>query len=325
MKTLLTIFLLGFLALTANAQVQVPNDFVAGQPARASEVNANFAALEDAINANAAALAGLEDPFSTVLDLSNRADCTIDTPGVYVLDRSWLITPSGSSNPPYGCAISIEAYATLDFRGFEIDVGDSWAGDIPVITVAAGVSATVRNGAIRSEDSAIEAPMASLVIHSMRISGQVDFQDGSVTASTVSGREDVAIRIRGNGIVRDSRVHCTVPCIESGLGSSALVSNNYIDGELYPTIVVSGPDNIVRNNTIIGSFLLNSGSDDSIVVWNTIDGDIDIMSAGNVLDNNLATGTFTFTATGNFYGDNRIRGLFQGAAGQTDWGGNVSY
>ncbi len=40
-------------ALTANAQTQVPNDFQAGTPARAAEVNENFDALESAVDSNA--------------------------------------------------------------------------------------------------------------------------------------------------------------------------------------------------------------------------------------------------------------------------------
>jgi len=49
--------LIGVVALTfsglATGQTQVPNDFTAGQPARAAEVNANFDALEAAIDQNA--------------------------------------------------------------------------------------------------------------------------------------------------------------------------------------------------------------------------------------------------------------------------------
>ena len=51
---------------TAFAQTQVPNNFAAGQPARASEVNENFDVLEAAIDQNATAIqsipAGPEGP-----------------------------------------------------------------------------------------------------------------------------------------------------------------------------------------------------------------------------------------------------------------------
>src|SRR5210317_1557474 len=41
---------------SAQAQTQVPHDFQSGQPARAAEVNANFDALETAIDQNAVAI-----------------------------------------------------------------------------------------------------------------------------------------------------------------------------------------------------------------------------------------------------------------------------
>ena len=51
--------LLLLVAGAANAQTQVPNTFQAGQPARAAEVNANFDALETAVDQNAAAIQGI--------------------------------------------------------------------------------------------------------------------------------------------------------------------------------------------------------------------------------------------------------------------------
>jgi hypothetical protein len=55
MKTLTAVFLF-FAAGLVLAQTQVPNEFEAGQPAKADEVNANFDALESAIDQNAAAI-----------------------------------------------------------------------------------------------------------------------------------------------------------------------------------------------------------------------------------------------------------------------------
>ena len=49
--------IVGFLfSGVAIGQTQVPNDFTAGEPARAAEVNANFDALETAVDQNAAAI-----------------------------------------------------------------------------------------------------------------------------------------------------------------------------------------------------------------------------------------------------------------------------
>jgi hypothetical protein len=44
----------------ANAQVTIPNTFQSGTPARAADVNANFSAVEAAVDANAADIAALE-------------------------------------------------------------------------------------------------------------------------------------------------------------------------------------------------------------------------------------------------------------------------
>ena len=68
MKTITTAAVLALLgyASIAIGQTEVPNTFQAGQPARAAEVNANFDALESAIDQNANAIsqipAGPEGP-----------------------------------------------------------------------------------------------------------------------------------------------------------------------------------------------------------------------------------------------------------------------
>jgi len=75
-----------------------------------------------------------------------------------------------------------------------------------------------------------------------------------------------------------------------------------------------------------------SGANRSIIAWNTIGdstfataGDIDIEAAAVVLESNIISGDMNFVGSGNFFGNNRIRGMFSGSAGQVDWGGNVTY
>jgi hypothetical protein len=72
MKTITSI-LVCLVAGSAFAQTQVPNNFEAGQPARAAEVNENFDALETAIDQNAVAIqnipAGPEGPQGPQGDL----------------------------------------------------------------------------------------------------------------------------------------------------------------------------------------------------------------------------------------------------------------
>jgi hypothetical protein len=63
MRTITTLALC-FLAAPALAQTQLPHIFQTGQPARADEVNANFGALETAINDNSADIAALSTATS---------------------------------------------------------------------------------------------------------------------------------------------------------------------------------------------------------------------------------------------------------------------
>ena len=69
--TALAILLIG--TATAQAQTQVPNQFSAGQPAIADEVNANFGALEEGVNQNSTAIqdnaANIEQISSTILGI----------------------------------------------------------------------------------------------------------------------------------------------------------------------------------------------------------------------------------------------------------------
>ncbi len=329
-------FLFCAVAFTASGvalgQTLVPHTFEAGQPARAAEVNENFSALETAVNDNesaiqdnAAAIAALSSGDVTILDLTDPDACTIDVPGYYVLDRNWLNTPRGDSEPPYGCGIMIVADATLDFRGFQIDGGEFWPGDQPVLRVATGSFATLRNGRIRGKDAAIGAPEATVRLEEMVIVGRALLGDGTVLRSRLFGNSEVdALQIRGTAIVRDSDIHCTVPCIAAGPGTAEIV-NNRVTGDLYPTIVITGSGGIVRGNVITGTVLVDSNAEGNIVGWNILDGSIDVIGGANVLENNIVRGDVSFTMPGNFYGDNRITGTFQGTAGQTDWGGNVSF
>lgn len=59
MNRLVITFVGLFLAISTNAQTQVPHDFTAGTPARAAEVNENFDTLETAVDENTADIAAL--------------------------------------------------------------------------------------------------------------------------------------------------------------------------------------------------------------------------------------------------------------------------
>ena len=71
-KILVSAFVLMISGL-AFSQTQVPNTFQAGQPARATEVNDNFAAIEAAVNDNATGSAGKATKDQTSYSLNGRA------------------------------------------------------------------------------------------------------------------------------------------------------------------------------------------------------------------------------------------------------------
>ena len=78
--TTLALFLIG--TATTQAQTQVPNQFSAGQPAMADEVNANFGALEEGVNQNSTAIqdneANIEQNSSTILGIEGDLLATQD-------------------------------------------------------------------------------------------------------------------------------------------------------------------------------------------------------------------------------------------------------
>lgn len=137
MRAKLHVAIIGlFLSAQAGA-VSVPNTFSAGQPAKAAEVNANFTALENAINARGSTSFGSEyfispstngqltgrnvivlkenrggsggcqeDVYRVRVYFENTENISLDTPGGPVTpDRLWMFgfvcAPSGSATASY--------------------------------------------------------------------------------------------------------------------------------------------------------------------------------------------------------------------------------
>ena len=89
------------IAVSANAQTQVPNDFQASTPARAAEVNQNFDALESAIDGNGADIstnaASIESNETGIQSLSTAVVALGGSNGLTVLFKA-------SNDPASHCA-----------------------------------------------------------------------------------------------------------------------------------------------------------------------------------------------------------------------------
>jgi len=94
---LIAVVALGRPAIGVSQETTVTNTFQAGTPAKASEVNENFSALVDAINANSTAISdGLGTDAATILDLS-VLPVVIDVP-VYQYENCYPMIPAGGCN-----------------------------------------------------------------------------------------------------------------------------------------------------------------------------------------------------------------------------------
>jgi len=265
-----------------------------------------------------------------VLDLSDPDDCIIDEPGFYVLDRSWYNSPYNGFDDAaaFGCAITIRADATLDLRGFFIHHGSYGGTYEPIVLVESG-NVTVRNGALYGQSVALESLAAARVrVENLSTGGSLLLKaDSVVLNSTINGGPfEAAVQVRSNSVVENTTVHggSGTICLEAS-GSSVVLRNNIIaECAEVPAVAVSASDSIVEHNLVQYPLLLIAG-DRNVVSWNIVLSLV-VDGTGNVLDGNIATsGDLDFAQTGNFYGNNRVAGSFSGTAGQTDWGGNVSY
>jgi hypothetical protein len=134
---------------TTFAQTQVPYEFRAGEPARASEVNENFLVLESGVNANAMAIPEMliSPGQATVLDFTDPDQCIIDRSGNYVLNRNWDFSPV---DPEGACTsgVRIETDTVLlDLQGYQIIC--DLCGGVALSADSDTKGITVRNGSIK--------------------------------------------------------------------------------------------------------------------------------------------------------------------------------
>ena len=135
----------------ALAQTEVPHTFESGTPARAAEVNENFAALEQGIRQLEAVV------VDGVLDFSNPA-IDISTPGYYVLDRNWNVD---------GLSLLISADdVTVDLRGYSLAKGEQ-------TILVTGNNVVVRNGHV-SGIGAVATEGFGTVFENLTIDAEID-------------------------------------------------------------------------------------------------------------------------------------------------------
>jgi hypothetical protein len=278
-----------------------------------------------------------------VLDFTDPANCTIDEPGHYVLDRSWKFYHPydgcpGFSTPedPDGYRILISAGdVTLDFRGFEIEDEEFAYGH--TIRVSGSNVTLLNSNRIAGADCAEQGGSAIVAFSdasNVRLDNMQNIEcvsilgpGGTVVNSAIDklrmGVRSVvensyisySVRVSSDSSIRFNRIlgyGASSEIIVNGDGS--VIQGNFIT-EATAGIRIDGAGNVIENNVIIPFSPGDWG------IW--------IVGTANIVDANIVPlyGGIGFDGTGNFFGNNRVAlaGGFIGTEGNIDWGGNVSF
>jgi hypothetical protein len=279
-------------------ELTIPNTFRAGTPAVAAEVNANFTAVEVAIDDNALRLSGAESIASAnastvqqntaaigaleadiqsqagrILDFSGTLPVVIDQPGSYVLDRNWDL-----NGPVDGHEVAVELRAdevTVDLRGFTIDLSS-----LEILITGSG--GTIRNGhvfgnagptrtIIRSEGTNSLIDGILLDVDGSDATGILLNAGGRVITSIITTEEIITAISAGPGsVIQGNRIQG----IGNGIvvGGSAYVLDNVLDCPL-GCIRVIGRGNIVARNivhTVTSAAIVTVEGDGNLILDNTV-------------------------------------------------------
>lgn len=287
-----------------------------------------------------------------VVNLKNGS-FVIDKPGNWVLNRSWRFEDSGDLAP-----IIIDVVADgveLDFRGFEIEVDG--VGAPPTVTVinVQGDDFTLKNAEVTiccEGGSLLKSTGDSTQIFGLTgfSYDRITFEGDRAVIRDSSFLARSGVSVASLGRIENSVIRCEAGCLFfAGDGNHLLNSRirpdellgvrvggngNVLAGnviEVQPTgptvdtaFDVDGNDNVIRDNTLAVSGIVNVA--------------FDVSGTGNVLDANIADRMgeppsrisvgIRFEQDGNYYGDNRMQANMPfdlGGTTQTDWGGNVDY
>ena len=355
--------LLAFLVCVASGaraeDADVPHEFAAGEPARASEVNDNFNALSEALrqalirveeaeaaiseqsaelDRQAEEIAAIQRQVPIVLDL-NEVPVTIDQPGRYVLDRDWtigmgLLVPS----------ITIAAdNVSLDMRGYTI-VGDS--RDTVYIS---GDRISIVDGWFQTAPIVVGEESFRVTIDSVHLDNRGAGSPLALNGGTVVVSNSTAVGMAGIGIgggqhqlrnvsMRGQEGHALVVA-----GGTVRVSDSTLTARREGVVVRTDGNTFERNTISTQSFGygIDLQGDGNRILDNRFSGvagtAILVSGTGNLLRGNLAHPETTqpafslwdegirFSVDGNLYGSNTMMAVTPfnlGSTSQLDLGGN---
>jgi hypothetical protein len=271
-------------------------------------------------------------PETFILDLSRPEDCTIDSPGYYVMDRTWWLSPHDQVEPNASCGGAIRIASsgvTLDLQGFSIAAGGSYGVYEPVLRIDTTSSVALRNGRLVGVFVSIDTSVAggTVTLENIHAGGGVLLGGRSVTVTggSYSGYWEPGLRAGAGSRVTGARFGCNADseCL-SVKGASWVTGCTFSVGSAGPPAIAVGGDDTIIEGNLFNEWIYVAGNRNIVSRNFSGGGYIEVHGAGNIIDGNIGPG-ITFESTGNFYGGNRAKGGFSGTDGNIDWGGNVTY
>jgi hypothetical protein len=289
-----------------------------------------------------------------VVDLK-RGSFVIDTPGNWVLNRSWTFEDVSNALPLNIIDVVADG-VVLDFRGFEIEV--TGTPDTPPVTVI-----NVQGNAflLKGATVSICCGEGGSVLRSTGNGTEIDGLRGfSYNVMTLEGSDAIirnsafharnGVHLSSRGTIENTVVSCRSGCVIVDGDENKLLNSRILPGQ-FNGVTVGGDGNVIAGNLIdfpamgpeIGNGFDIRGNanvvrDNTLATGGETYVVVNVSGIGNVIDGNIGavvgpppgvihTGV-RFEQNGNFYGDNRMDATVPfdlGATTQTDWGGNVGY
>lgn len=191
---------LGLIAagIAAAYAVTVPHTFVAGDPARAADVNANFAALATAVTALEDRVTAIEDNTVTVADLA----------GTYRIQTVGIDVNEGTNSHQVG-GISFTGTVTLDASGSFTATGSDDSTQASTSSNPAGTAhAHTIPGGGGTDTATISSPISNVLVSVQRNtdgggtdSGTWTLSNGQVTATSSSDSSQLTLSVASRNVL----------------------------------------------------------------------------------------------------------------------------